>query len=184
MWPWGHAASGYLIYLVVRRVRGKPWPPGDVSVVALAVGTQFPDLVDKPLAWSFELLPSGRSLAHSLLVATLVCGLTVALARRSDRPTPAWAFAIGYYAHLLGDALIPLLQLDAEFLTFLVWPLLPPPPYESDSSFVEHFVSLELTPFTTFGLALTVLAVVRWVRDGYPGLRWVANRSRTPTSND
>ena len=184
MWPWGHAALGYLLYRVARRGRGRPWPPSDVSTIALVVGTQFPDLVDKPLAWSFGILPSGRSLTHSVLITTLICGLVLALAHRYDQTSPVWAFTAGYYAHLLGDALHPLLQLDTEFLTFLAWPLLPPPPYESDSSFVEHFVNFSFEPFTIFGLVLTLLALGIWIHDGYPGVRWITDRSTTPTSNE
>lgn len=177
MWPWGHAALGYLTYLVLRRVRGDDWPPGDVPTLALAVGTQFPDLIDKPLAWSFALLPSGRSLAHSLLVATAVCGAAVLVSRRYGHSTTAWAFTTGYYAHLLGDALVPLLSLDTEFLTFLAWPLLAPPPYPNDSSFIEHFTNLQLTPLTLFGLLLTVVTLGLWIRDEYPGIRWAIERS-------
>ncbi|MFD1514137.1 metal-dependent hydrolase [Halomarina rubra] len=184
MWPWGHAALGYLLYRVVLPSRGRPWPPSDGTAIALAVGTQFPDLIDKPLAWSFGLIPSGRSLAHSLVLATIVCLLVVTIARRSGQSKPAWAFAFGYYAHLLGDALLPILQLDAEFLSFLAWPLLPPPPYESDSSFLEHILNLSPTPFTLFGLLLTVFAMGIWIYDGYPGLRWLGTESGTPVSND
>jgi hypothetical protein len=155
MWPWGHAAVGYLVYAVVRRAGGEEWPPDDATAIALAVGTQLPDLVDKPLAWSFGVLPSGRSLAHSLLVGGLLVAVVVALARRYGRHERAGAFAVGYYAHLFGDALGPLTSLDVEFLTFLAWPVLAPPPYENDSSFAEHLAALtELSvgPRTAVGL--------------------------------
>ncbi|WP_254535867.1 metal-dependent hydrolase [Halomarina litorea] len=172
MWPWGHAAFGYLLYRALLSARGST--PTGLPVLALGVGTQFPDLVDKPLAWSFALLPSGRSLAHSLLTAALVIGVGGAVARRYDRRDVAAAFGVGYLSHLLGDALLPLVRLDVVFLRFLAWPLVPPPPYERDSSFAEHLVSLEVTPFFAFGLALTALAVALWVRDGLPGLGTLA----------
>ncbi len=182
MWPWGHAAFGYLLYRLALAARGAL--PSGPAVVALGVGTQFPDLVDKPLAWSFGLLPSGRSLAHSLLTATLVVALVVVIARRYDRETVAAAFSVGYLSHLLGDALLPLLELDPVFLRFLVWPLLPPPPYESDSGFAEHLLSLELTPFFLFGLGLTALAMGLWVRDGLPGLGTLAEPLRRRRGRD
>jgi membrane-bound metal-dependent hydrolase YbcI (DUF457 family) len=173
MWPWGHAAVGYLAYTAFARGRGAAWPPDDASAVALAVGTQFPDLVDKPLAWSLGVLPSGRSLAHSLLVGSLFVAVVLALARRRDRTEPATAFAVGYYAHLFGDALVPLASLDVEYLTFLAWPVLAPPPYENDSAFLPHLLGLRPDPLTLAGLALVVGTLALWARDGYPGLRWL-----------
>ena len=184
MWPWGHAALGYLLYAVIRRGRSRSWPPSDSSAVALAVGTQFPDLVDKPLAWTFHVLPSGRSLAHSLVTTALVVVVVVALARRVHRSAPARAFAVGYCSHLLGDALSPLLQGDVSFLSFLLWPILPPPPYENDSSFVQHLVDPAVTPMTVAGLALGLLVVGTWIRDGYPGLRWALDRSSPQPADD
>lgn len=93
MWPWGHAAVGYLLYRVLGRTSGRTGgdgPPSGPAVVALGVGTQFPDLVDKPLSWSFDLLPAGRTLAHSALIgAVFVAGLTVVATRYEGRPARA-----------------------------------------------------------------------------------------------
>lgn len=58
MWPWGHAAIGYLLFSMDTRLRyGRR--PGGPATILLFFGTQFPDLVDKPLAWTLPLLPSG-----------------------------------------------------------------------------------------------------------------------------
>ena len=184
MWPWGHAALGYLLYAAIRRGRGRAWPPSDSSAVALVVGTQFPDLVDKPLAWTFRLLPAGRSLAHSALTATLVVVVVVALARRVGRTTPTWAFAVGYYSHLLGDALSPLLQANLADLSFLLWPLQPPPPYDEQTGILQHFVNPEITPLTVVGLALGLLVVGMWIRDGCPGVRWALGRPPPRPTDD
>src|SRR6056297_3615611 len=98
MWPWGHAVVGYLAYSGTTHVGWKR-PPSHAATVALLFGTQFPDLVDKPLAWSLGVLPSGRSLAHSTLTAVLlVCVLYVVFARRR---AVVGAFALGYASHLL-----------------------------------------------------------------------------------
>ena len=57
MWPWGHLVFGYLLYLLVRP---RAWRNGDrFAVIVLMIGTQVPDIVDKPLAWWFGVLPSG-----------------------------------------------------------------------------------------------------------------------------
>ena len=60
MLPWGHLAVGYLAYSLAVRVRSGG-PPAGLAVAALAVGTQFPDLIDKPLVSWVSVLPSGRS---------------------------------------------------------------------------------------------------------------------------
>ena len=94
MWPWGHAAAGYLLYTLWARRRFHR-PPAGAATLALAVGTQFPDLVDKPLAWTFGISPSGRAGAHSLLIAIpLLLMLWVGLPDRHRRSL--WgAFAAG-----------------------------------------------------------------------------------------
>jgi hypothetical protein len=127
-------------------------------VVVLTVATQLPDLIDKPLAYSVGVLPEGRSLAHSLLVAVPLCVLALGLARRETgwRSRSGVAFVAGYATHLLGDSIWDLLALRAEGLTFLVWPLLAAPDYDTTSfdghvtQFVESVGRLgagELTPF-------------------------------------
>ena len=129
MWPWGHLAEAYLCYLLSRRYDGRR--PRALPVLALAVGSQFPDLIDKPLAWSLGVLPGGRTLTHSVFFALLVLPSVYAVTRGFDRPDVGAAFAFGYVSHLLAD--IPpnaILTAHAGQLTFLVWPLLPPP-YES-----------------------------------------------------
>lgn len=90
MWPWEHLAVGYIGYSLSVRLAGRG-VPRPRPVVALAVGTQFPDLVDKPLSWTLGVLPSGHSLAHSLFaalpLATLAVTVGVALDRRRDGTT-------------------------------------------------------------------------------------------------
>jgi len=169
MWPWGHLAVGYLIYsLYSHRIRGQP--PSDYAVVALAIGTQFPDAVDKPLAWTAGVLPNGRSLAHSILVATLVIWVLYIVVR-SHQQFLVTAFSIGYLAHLFGDALYPLIDGDISALGFLAWPLVPALEYSTDKSFLAHFLSLELTSFVAFELALSLFVFGIWIYDGLPGSR-------------
>jgi hypothetical protein len=166
MWPWGHLAVGYLCYVVSLRVRGT----GERTLTALAavaVGTQFPDLVDKPLAWTFAILPSGRSLAHSLITATLVLGVLYWVAkRRGSGEEETVAFGVGYVSHSLADlgpdVVFGLLRGDwsqLEWTTYLLWPLLPSPPYPRDDSFLEHFADFTLSPYVLFQFVLLGLVV-------------------------
>ena len=170
MWPWGHAAVGYLVYsLYSHRLHGRA--PSNVAAVLLGLGTQFPDLVDKPLAWTFTLLPTGRSLAHSLLTALLVIGVALSLARRYTRSEYAIAFGIGYLSHLAADGLRSALNGEFENLSYLVWPLVPLSPTDTKVSILAHFLTFQLEPFTVFELGLVALALLVWWRDDVPGVR-------------
>ncbi|SDM92711.1 LexA-binding, inner membrane-associated putative hydrolase [Halogranum gelatinilyticum] len=169
MWPWGHAAVGYLLYsLYSRSVRNQP--PTGLTVVVVGFGTQFPDLIDKPLAWTVSVLPAGRSLAHSLLTASLVIGVVVVLARRANRSPLAGAFGIGYLSHLAADGLYPFLEGEFASLSYLAWPLLPLPAYETDKSILAHFAAFEFELFAMLEFGLVPLAFVVWVYDDYPGI--------------
>ncbi len=104
MWPLGHAAVGYLLYTLATRARFDR-PPTALALCALLVGTQFPDLVDKPLAWYVGVLPTGRTLAHSLLVLIPVSLVVLALARRYDRTELGFAFVLGALSHAVVDVI-------------------------------------------------------------------------------
>jgi membrane-bound metal-dependent hydrolase YbcI (DUF457 family) len=168
MWPWGHLAVGYLVYAFVRRRSGKY--PTEAGTVALAVGTQFPDLVDKPLAWSLGVLPNGRSLAHSLVIACVLWIVILGVARRAGHWEVSSAFVVGYAAHILADAVHPVVTGNLADLAFLAWPLLPPVVYDNPRSIVGHFLGLEPTAFLLFESILVVVALARWFRDGTPGI--------------
>jgi hypothetical protein len=169
MWPWEHAAIGYLLYVAVRRARGERVRDGP-AVVGLAVGTQFPDLIDKTLAWYLGVLPSGRSLGHSVLTLAVVGLLVRWYARRRGGRGVAGAFLLGYASHLPGDAFAPLLAGEWTLVTFLGWPLLPLPDYAGMESLSANVAAFELSPTRLAATGLVVLALVCWRRHGYPGL--------------
>lgn len=132
MLPLGHAALGYLLYAGYVRLSDHRIPLR-YTIVPLAIGTQFPDLVDKPLAY-LELLAYGRSLAHSLFTLVVASTLVWWVAKRTTaRPLGGWkshvsfgapaAFTIGYVAHLIGDAQDALLAGNFFDARFLVYPL-------------------------------------------------------------
>ena len=150
---------GYLLGVGLDRRWKRVLGPGGASL-ALVVGTQVPDLVDKPLAWSLGVLPTGRSLAHSLLVGPVLVGLAVLLAWRYRRHTVWPAFAVGYLAHLAGDALYPALRGEFASLGFLLWPVVPPIEYETPQTFAAHFAQLAASPPVLFETGLFALAVL------------------------
>jgi hypothetical protein len=183
MWPWGHLAVGYLLYSVT--VRLFRTSSERIALGALVVGTQFPDLVDKPLAW-VGILGYGRSLAHSLLVLVPCCLLVVGVARHLHVGHAGWAFALGSLSHVLGDAWHGLVAFDFGELGFLLWPLVPSPDggVGSAAGHASNLAAQVDTPSTgPSGLLdvvgsdpvtqalLLVFAAAVWVREGAPGLR-------------
>ncbi len=182
MWPWEHLALGYLLYSGYSRARRRQPPPESAAVV-LAVATQLPDLVDKPLAWTVGVLPTGTTLAHSALTAVPLVVLALLAARRLGRPADGEAFAVGYGSHLLGDVGYRLFVED-EPVTFLLWPLLPQSPDEPVGlasrlgEYLGEFVAFLGTGegfwYLLLEAALLAAAVLLWLRDGWPGVRWLA----------
>jgi membrane-bound metal-dependent hydrolase YbcI (DUF457 family) len=178
MWPREHLALGYLIALLLWRL-DRRLRDGRIAVF-VAPGTQFPDVVDKTMAWYLDVLPGARSLAHSLFVAGPTCvGLLVlAYVFRGGgrhRVATAFAFAVGYTSHLFGDALPKVLQGQYDHLTFLLWPLLPAPPDPGMGPILANFREIVASPvvFLATGSYRTMIlgaVVVVWMADGSPGV--------------
>lgn len=164
MLPWTHAAVGYLLVSALSRHR-RGRPPGDAAAVAVAVGTQLPDLIDKPLAWHAGVLPAGRSVSHSLLALAVVAVVVRGVTRRHE----AAALVVGYATHLAGDAVGPLLAGEFGAVSYLAWPLVAVDGGGADYSILAFLLATEPTPSVLAGLALTVIGAVRWWRDGAPG---------------
>lgn len=132
MLPLGHLAVAYLAFVVVAFLRRRPLP-ARWALLPLAFGSQFPDLVDKPLAY-YDVLTYGRSLAHSMLTAILLCGLLWWGCRRlrDTWATGTWqaklvaasplAFTVGYWTHTLSDAWPMLSTGRYDAARWLLWP--------------------------------------------------------------
>jgi len=166
MLPWGHFAVGYICYSLGLRAR-TGHPPSLPTAIALTLGTQCPDLIDKPLADVLGVLPSGRSLGHSLVIA-VVLGLGVwVLAHRADRIPEAGAFLFGHVSHIVVDAVPAALAGRWVELGFLGWPLTPAYRYPADveGRAVVDFVVGQLISGPHHELVLFALAVVLWLSD-------------------
>lgn len=179
MWPWEHLAVGYIAYSLLVRLAVRR-PPRAGGALAVAVGSQLPDAVDKPLAWSLELLPSGASLAHSIFVAVPGSVLAIALAARYRRTPVGIAFAVGWLTHLVADVAYPAALGRSVRPGYVLWPLAPAPSsplaglIENVSLYGERYVAYLFSPegaaYLLFELALLVGAVALWIADGAPGL--------------
>ena len=90
------------------------------------VGSQFPDIIDKPLALELGLLPTGRVGMHSLPVAVPVWALVMLYSWKTDRARAGSAFVIAYASHLLADNHTALA--GGRIPSDLFWPFSPPVP--------------------------------------------------------
>lgn len=183
MLPLGHAAFAYLCYVGYGVVGDRRLPAG-FALVSLLAGSQFPDLIDKPLTY-WDLLPYGRSFAHSIFVLVAV-GLLVrvvvrrwdAVWRQSERPelyrivSPV-AFLVGYGSHLLGDAYGAVLAADYAGAAFLFYPLFPLPASASDVAPWLRLRRIYLNMGTHPQAELIVAALVV-----FAGIRLHAHRER------
>ncbi len=176
MWPIGFAGGAYLLLEAWCRVTGRR--PGEMTVLIVIVASQLPDLFDKPLAWYIAVLPTGRSLVHSLLVVVPLCLLVGVVALRQERPEWGIAFGIGTLSHLMLDAL-PVLWHDSQSVQWLLYPALPVPPYpEGPPSVVGLFLRSLGDPYFYTEFVLFALAFSAWQARGYPGVRFVRRRFR------
>jgi hypothetical protein len=117
------------------------------------------------------ILPSGRSLAHSLLFALLLGVVVWVVARRRDHVTAGIAFLFGHVLHIVTDAIPAALAGRWAELGFLFWPVTPAYRYPGDSGRdIPEYLFGHLTTEPHFQLGLFVFAVALWLYDGWPGL--------------
>jgi hypothetical protein len=156
-------------------------------VIALALGTQFPDLVDKPLSWSLGLLPSGHSLAHSVFVALPTSALAVTVAWVLGWRRVGAAFALGYLSHLPADVFYPALVGGEPNYGVFLWPVVSTPVSETSVGFMVMFRTLlgryvtelmrgELSTYFALEIGLLAAVVLLWLLDGAPPLKSVWSR--------
>ena len=186
MWPWGHLGVAYILYSLYSRGRFRR-PPRPEPALAVVIGSQFADLIDKPLAWGLGILPGGRTLAHSLVFAGILIVVVYAIAFATERVETATAFILAHLSHLIAD-LPPRLLLGYPVGTeFLFWPFLPQPAFGYNERVFEppavvEFIVTPLTDpllFSLFELLLFGLAIGLWYLDGRPGLQYIRIRSST-----
>lgn len=181
MWPWEHAAIGYLVLsIAVHLLRRRS--PTETEAVVVVFASVLPDLVDKPLAWEFGVFASGYGIAHSVLFAVPACVAVVALSVVRNRLSVGLAFAVGYLVHLPMDVLPHYVRDGRLPVGRVLWPV-----SETESSYPggfggtlrEYFVSYVTALVSgppgayTLGVAAAIVACLAlWVYDGVPGVRW------------
>ncbi len=187
MWPWTHLAFGYLSHSLATRFSLRR-PPTDGPVLVALFASLLPDLVDKPLAWTFEVVATGYGPAHSVLVgAPLIFLISMGLLWHAAWREHGLALVTGYSSHLVGDLLFQFFD-DGEFVgAVILWPVAAA---ESESSagalervmyFLVHYVDAvldgEATGYALLTLAILIGVTVLWLLDGKPGINWLFDTS-------
>ena len=169
MFPIEHfivAAGPVIVYGFVRDRRLPPLQTLDI----VFVGSQLPDLIDKPLAHQFHLLPTGRVFVHSLPIAIPICCLVGWYARKTDRPRVGGAFAFAYLSHLVADNWRVLSPPDPTLSADLLWPFRPATPRPAVPSWAGTD-SINIHLWTIFSIIVVAITVYYMYQDVASQLR-------------
>ena len=152
-------------YILVRHRR---LPSVELAAVTF-VGSQFPDIIDKPLALQLNLIPTGRVFMHSLPFAVPIWLVVLAYSWKTDRIRGGVAFVYAYASHLVADNYSALTA--GHVPNDLLWPLRPSIPRPSTPHWAgPNEITIHLfTLYSAVVLSLTAYYVVkdlkRFVRD-------------------
>ncbi|WP_306058210.1 metal-dependent hydrolase [Natronococcus wangiae] len=181
MWPWEHAIVGYLAYSLFRHAVYRESPKG-LEAFAVVFASVLPDLIDKPLAWEYDVFGSGYALGHSILFAVPLSLAGGLLARRVGRPRAGIAFGVGYLLHLPSDVLDSYARNGVVQFGLMLWPIETSRASSHGQGFTAYFMQLfegyrsdllagDLSTYLRIQLGLVLFAFVLWLYDGAPVLR-------------
>lgn len=196
MMPWEHAAIGYIGYSILVRVFYKETPTA-METVAVVFGSLFPDLIDKPLAWQFDLFASGYAFAHSIFTAVPIATVVVLLAWRHGAFRTGLGFAVGYLLHIPGDMIPPYIQGEGLAVHRALWPFRQEGSgYDSGfgvelsenlvgyaSWFIDELASGNPDPYLFVVVGIGVIGLLLWIADGMPIARETYEQSRVAFRN-
>ena len=159
MQPTTHALIGISLVLAYGLLRYRQLPTWRLLFVAL-FASLLPDVVDKPLAWTFGLLPSGRVGLHSLPIAIPIIVVVLLVALYRDRLAYGLVFAWGYLAHIAAD-FWRVLTVGPEYYYYpnLFWPLLAANP-DRTPSFDQHVPTIGIDLVVEFAVLAVVVAYI------------------------
>lgn len=192
MWPWHHLAVAYVLYSLFTHLILDRSPTGP-ETAAVVLGSQLPDLIDKPLTWIIGATSTSYALGHSIFFAPIACLVVYAVTARRSGRTLAGAFSLAYYSHLVTDVFDPTRTDRGLWLRAVLWPIESRPPSDP-GGFLDHVVAYlfryafqlltdGLTPQIILQLVLIVALVVLWLFDGAPIAadirRWLRTRRQT-----
>jgi hypothetical protein len=120
MLPLEHFLAAFLPVLAFFLLRYRQLPSLGVVFVVF-VGSQFPDLVDKPLSLA-NVIPWGRVFMHSLPFALPMAAVVLLYAVATDQQHLGGGFVFAYLLHIPGDWYGRLLS--GEIPPDLLWPIM------------------------------------------------------------
>lgn len=187
MWPWTHALFGYACYSLAVHA-GFRRRPTDLPAIVAVFAAVLPDVIDKPLAWTFGITASGYGPAHSLLLGAPMATIVGLLLWRAGRHEAGFGFLIGYASHLLGDLLFQLFDEGELVIAVVLWPVAATGS-DSTGGLLHHFLffahryagqirSGEATTYLVATIVLAVAVLLLWILDGFPGVRWLGRLTR------
>ena len=173
MWPWTHIMVGYLAFSMASHTVTRR-PPTGLETLLIVGAAPMPDLIDKPLAWQFQVFAGGYALGHSIFVALPVTGLFIMWTAREGRARSGLAFGSSYLLHLVGDV-----ATGGWAVRRILWPVVTSG--RPHSSFVAGLRqnlealattsgTLNMTPALVGQLLIVLATVGLWQADGRPGL--------------
>jgi len=158
--PIEHLIVAYVPIFCYALLKERRVPPLKLTGV-IFIGSQFPDLIDKPLALQFNWIPTGRVFMHSLPFAVPIWIIVSGYTWKTDRPHVGVSFTFAYFSHLIADNYITLVA--GRIPNDLIWPVLPPTPRPPVPYWVgPNSINLHLwTAFSTVVLVITTYYVIR-----------------------
>lgn len=154
--PVGHLLVTAIPVVAYVLVRDRTTPTRKLLFV-LFVGSMFPDLIDKPLAYQWFLIPTGRAFVHSPLIATPLSIGVLLIAHRTGRVREGVVFVFSYVAHIVADFWWLLDYPASNHHQYLLWPLVPAPSKPSVPPWAGPD-SIYVTLWTAFSVTVLVFA--------------------------
>jgi len=196
MMPWEHAIIGYIGYSIIVRTVYKETPTA-VETAAVVLGSLFPDLIDKPLAWQFDLFVSGYAFAHSVFIAVPIATVVALLAWRHGAFRTGLGFAVGYLLHLPGDVIPSYIRGEGLAVHRVLWPFRQEGSgYDSGfgteltdnlvgyaSWLIEELASGNPDPYLFVVIGIAIVGLLLWIADGMPIAREAYGRLRVALRN-
>lgn len=161
MFPHEHFIVALILVVMYIFARERKLPSRSLIAITF-VGSQYPDLIDKPLALQLGVIPTGRVFMHSLSFAIPVSIAVLAYAWKTDRFQAGIVFVIAYASHLVTDNYAALVA--GEIPNDLVWPFRPPIPRPD----IPHWSSpslIEVHLFTAFSIVVLSITAYYLVLD-------------------
>ena len=161
MRPHEHFLVAFLPVFVYALIRYRRLP-SKAMLFVVVIGSLFPDIVDKPLAFSAGILPSGRVFMHSLPFVIPLSIIVLAYGSFTDRSHLGLGFVWAHMTHLIGDFRSSLF--DGQIPPDLIWPLAPAS-FSPDIPWWARTTPVTVEVWTTFSVLVLGATVIVLSRD-------------------